>query len=242
MVYSDTSTNSGLLQEIESIVFGSEYGTITSDTTNLQTFTRYANQGLDKVVTKILESDNRWQYDDSTYTDLPVATTTLVANQQDYSLSVSHLKILGVSIKDNSGNWVKLQPIDPQDLKYQDRAEFFKTAATPVYYDVLANSVFLYPAPASGNVTLSGGLKVYFQREPNYFATTDTTKKPGFPSIFHRLVALWAAYYYLQANSSGKANNIADEIKKMEGELQSYYSRRNVEQKPRIMPSRVMSR
>lgn len=242
MIYSDTTTNSGILQEVESLVFASEYGTITGSTNNLQTFTRYANQALDKVVTKILESDNRWQYDDSTYTDFPVATTTLVANQKDYSLSVSHLKILGISVLDNSGLWTKLQPIDPQDWKYQDRDEYFKVPATPAFYDVMANSVFLYPAPAAANVTLTNGLKVYFQREPNYFLTTDTTKKPGFPSIFHRLVALWTAYYYYQANSVPKANMITDEIKKMESEMTNYYSRRQVDQKSRFVPARVLSR
>lgn len=241
MQYSDTSTKSGLLQEVESLVFGNEYGTITNNTTMLQTFTRYANQGLDHVVTKILESDSRWQYDDTTYTDFPIAIGDLVSNQQDYQLSVTHLKLLGVSIKDSAGNWKKLMPIDPQDWPSLDREEFANDPSIPMYYDVMANSLFLYPAPASAQVTLSGGLKVYMQRPPNYFATSDTTKVPGFPSLFHRLVALWAAFFYCQANSIQKISLLSDEISKMEKELQDYYSRRMVEQKPRFSPGIVFS-
>lgn len=238
MVYSDTSTNQGIIQEVESIVFSSNYGTITNSTSLLQTFTRYANQGLDHIVTKILESDDRWQYDDTTYTDFPIGTATLVNAQQDYALAVTHLKILGVSIKDNVGNWVKLTQIDPQDLDI-DRSEFLKVNGTPQYYDILGNSVFLYPAPATGSVTMVAGLKVYFQRPPNYFTTSDTTKVAGFPSIFHRLIALWTAYFYCQSNNIGKMNDIADEIKKMEGELQAYYGQRNVEGGRRLSFGRV---
>jgi hypothetical protein len=242
MIYNDTSTNTGILQEIESQVFSSNYGKITGSTALLQTFTRYCNQALDHIVVKILESDDRWQYDDSTYTDLPIGTATLVNAQQDYSLSVNHLKVLGVSIKDSAGNWVKLTQFDPQDLS-EDRAEFMKTASVPQYYDVMANSVFLYPAPATGSVTLTAGLKVYFQRPPNYFITSDTAKVAGFPSVFHRLIALWASYFYCQANGMGaKIGAISDEIKKMETELVAYYGNRNVEGGRRLKTAQVLSK
>lgn len=241
MIYSDTSTYQGILQECESIVFSSNYGTITNGTVNLATFTRYANQALDHVTNTILTVDNRWQYDDTTYTDLPIGKTTLVNGQKDYSLSVTHMKILGVSVKDNSGLWVKLNPIDPNDMP-MDRDEYMKTPGMPMFYDLLGNSIFLYPAPATANVTLTAGLKVYYQRVPNYFATTDTTKQPGFPSTFHRLVALWASYFYCQANNIDKIGAISDEIKKTENDLKEYYTRRNKDEKTRFKTAQVNSK
>ncbi len=241
MVYNDTSTKQGILQEIESLVFSSDYGKITSDTTRLQTFTRYCNQALDKVTTKVLQSDNTWEFDDSSATDLPIGVTDLLPNQQDYSLAVTHLKILGVSIKDQSGLWIKLEQISPDDMGNQDRSEFMKIAGSPIFYDVIGNSVFLYPKPASANVTLSGGLKVYFQRQLAYFTTSDTTKIAGFPAIFHRLIVLWASYFYCQAGSISKISQIAQEIQVLEREMEQYYSKRNKERKPRLTMARVHS-
>jgi len=243
MQYSDTSTNQGIIQEIESILFSSDYGKISGSTSLLQTFTRYCNQALDHITTNILECDNRWQYDDTTYTDFPIATGNLVNNQKDYQLAVTHLKILGISVKDSTGNWQKLMQIDPQDYPLIDRDELWKTASVPLYYDIMANSVFLYPAPATAQMTLTAGLKIYYQRPPNYFATTDTTKVPGFPSLFHRLVALWASLFYCQANTiTDKASSLTSEIKYIEDQMDSYYSSRNVDSKTRLVPARVMSK
>jgi len=241
MVFSDTTTKQGIIQEIESILFSSNYGTISGDTTLLQTFTRYTNQALDAVTVKLLESDNRWQFDDSNYTDQPVGVANLVNGQQDYQILTTHLKILGVSIKDNSGKFYKLKQIDPVDLT-QDQQTFMDAPSSPQWYDLRGNSIFLYPAPANGSVTLTGGLKVYFQRPLQYFATSDTTKQPGFPSVFHRLIPLWAAFYYCQANSiSEKLATVAVELKMAEDELQGFMTRRNKGSRTRLTPARVQS-
>jgi hypothetical protein len=241
MVYSDTSTKQGIIQEIESIIFSSNYGTISGDTTLLQTFTRYVNQALDVVTIKLLESDDRWQFDDSNYTDLQIGVSNLVNGQQDYRILVTHLKILGVSVLDTSGKFYKLHQFDPVDVG-QDRQTFMDEPSMPVWYDLQGNSIFLYPAPATGSVTLTGGLKVYFQRPLQYFATSDTTKTPGFPSTFHRLVALWASYFYCQANSIGdKLATLAFEIKRYEDDMQGFMTRRNKDSRTRLTPARVQS-
>ena len=48
---------------------------------------RNINARLDDVVSLILQSDGRWEWDDSNNTTLPIGTTTLVNNQQDYSIA-----------------------------------------------------------------------------------------------------------------------------------------------------------
>jgi hypothetical protein len=153
------------------------------------------NPGLETIIGRILGADGLWEWDDTNYTDLPVGTTTLVAAQQDYALDNVQLKIERVSILDSDGNYQLLTPISEADIE-GDVDEYFETDGLPQYYDKKGRSLFLYPAPAAANVTLALGLKVHFQRGPSLFATTDTTKTPGFASIFHYILAYMAAIPY----------------------------------------------
>jgi len=211
--FSDTSTKNGLIQECEQIIFGdSGYGRISGDTNLLATFTRLLNEALNSVASLIMQTDGRWQWDDNNNTDYPIATanlvTTLGSEQQDYSFPVTFLKILRVEVLDAAGNWNKLKPIDQADIYDQSLTDFLKTAGLPMYYDAQANSVFLYPKPLATSVTSTNGLKVWFQRPPSYFTSSDTTKVPGFNSLHHRLVALRAAKDYALANSLPVAGGV----------------------------------
>ncbi len=212
--FSDTaSTKNGLIQECEVLVFGDNgYGRISGDTNLLATFTRLLNEGLNKVVSLILQSDNRWQWDDNNNTDFPIATTnlstTLGSEQQDYSFDVSFLKITRVEILDNTGAWNLLKPIDQADLYDQSLTDFLKSAGRPTYYDKIGNSIFLYPKPLATAVTSLAGLKVWFQRPPSYFVAADTTKVPGINSLFHRLIALYASKDYALINSLPVAGGV----------------------------------
>lgn len=222
MVFSDTSTNQGVIQEIESIVFASDYGKISGSTSLLQTFTRYCNQALDVVITQVQQVDGAWKLNESSSTD------NLVDNQSTYTIPVTYLKMLGVSVKDSSGNWSKLTQIDPLNLSI-DRAEFLKTKAMPLYYDLSGQSLILYPAPSSSQVTTTNGLKYFYQSTPSYYATSDTTKVPEVPSVFHRLVPLWASYFYCQANNiTQKLNAISEDIKLHTELILTSYNERNV--------------
>lgn len=238
MVFNDTSsTKNGLVQECETWLFGSDYGAISGNANMLATFTRLLNNGLDEVTNIVMTADGRWQYDDSNFTDFPIATTNLVISQQDYQLSVSHIKILGVEIKDNNGDWYPLAQIDQQEIRRAGHAitEFMEEDGRPQYYDVVGDSIKLYPAPATANVTTTAGLKVYFQREPDYFTTGDTTQKPGIPSIFHDIPALYASAKYAKSNQmSEKARELDNEITKRTEVLKRFYSKRNVDKKPTL--------
>lgn len=235
MQFSDTSTNQGLIQDCEFLVFGGDYGIISGNTEYLQEFTRLLNKGLDKATVKIMTSDNRWQYDDPNHTDYPIAQTSLVSGQQDYQLEFSatdsHLKIDRVEVKTTGGLWKKLIPIDLADTD-EAQAELEKTNGEPKYYDKVANSVFLYPAP---NYSQNNSLKIFYQRQPSYFATSDTTKRPGIPGMFHQLVSMYAAEEFaLAKNMSEKANMLAGRRQELESELENFYNRRDKEDKPRM--------
>ena len=89
MVFSDSSTKQGLVEEIDFLL-----GTDATDYPTAQK-TRNINRWFDRVISLILQADAKWEWDDTNYTDLPIATASLVANQQDYSISgTEFLKIL----------------------------------------------------------------------------------------------------------------------------------------------------
>lgn len=245
MHYSDTTDLQGIIQEQEALVFGSNYGAISGNTTLLKEFTRYNNRALDSISGLILASDTRWQWDDSNYTDLPIGQTDLIDGQQIYVLDTDHIKILSVEAKDASGNFYPLKPIDLQDLKTRGIAptEFFEENGQPQYYDALGDTVQVYPAPASANVTLSNGLKVHYQRKGDYFAYTDTTKEAGFPSIFDFIITLKGSLMYCLANQMNeKARNIAELIKAEEKNLQEFMSKRDKSDRPRLTVRTINAR
>lgn len=225
MVFSDTSTKLGLVQDAEQLLFGN-YGEISSNTNRLYDFTARMNRSLDKAVSKILSCDGRWQFDDSNNTDLPIGSTALVSGQADYTLAVSHLDIIKVLAKDSAGNLRVITPIDENDLIGERYLNETTTAETgiPQFYDKKGSSIFLYPTP---NYASSAGLVVHFQRGPSYFAYTDTTKTPGFASIFHRYVSLDASLDYAISKSLPQAKNLSTLVQNMETQMEEFYSKRS---------------
>lgn len=186
--------------------------------------TTSANRALERVTSLIRDAEGRWQWDDSNNSDFPFATTAITTDIQDYSLDPSHYRIERMEIKDTEGNWHKLDSIDTADVYDQSLTDFLKTSGLPKYYDKVGNSVLLYPKP---NYTQAASLKVFYERGPDYFETTDTTKTPGFNTLFHSLVPLWAAYDFAFINQLPTAKSIADRIALMEDDLKDYYSLRD---------------
>lgn len=193
-----------------------------------------ANAAMERVNSLLLRADNRWQFDDTNQSDLPIATTTITSGQKDYSLATAHISIDRVEIKDSAGNWTLLKPIDQHDVRYQALGNYYPSNGLPREYDKIGNSIFLYPTP---NYTLAAALKIYFTRPPVAFAAGDTTAVPGFNSLFHKLVPLWIAYDYAMANGLKNANQIFVEIQRLEDEIQKFYGERSRDERPRFSTS-----
>jgi len=239
MQFSDTTNKRGLIQHIERVVFDGEYGAITGNTERLQTFTEYINDVLNEIANTIMTLDNVWQWDDTQYTDYPIATTTLNGGQQDYLFEVTFLKILGVEVRDSAGNYRKLKPLDFTRIKQRTYSvtEFREVDGFPEYYDLRSNSIFLYPAPSDDQVTNTAGLKVYYQRPPVLFDATDTTEVPGIPSTFHSLIGDMAGLRYAEdALLERKVNTLAPRVQRGRDMLGHFYSTRQVDTPRRITP------
>jgi len=212
MIYTDIKTKAYLLTNTNS--------TSLPDATMVV----LANNALERVESLILQADTRWQFDDTNNTDLPIATTALVADQQDYSFATSHLSITRVELKNSDGNWILLKPFDQNDLYNQSLTDYLKSSGTPMYYDKLGSSVFLYPKP---NYSQASSLKIWFKRGPSYFVVGDTTKFPGFNALYHDLIPYWIAYDYAVANGLKNANQLMSAIQQKEQALLDDYALRN---------------
>lgn len=201
-------------------------------------FTRSANFALEKVSSVIMRSDGTWKWGDINNTDLSFAIGDLVSGQSDYALSISHFKIRRVRIKDSNGNWITLQPVTRRQVSDSKLA----STGTPNSYFKHENSIILSDTP---NYDSEDGLEIEFQRGVDYFVVGDTTKSPGFNSQFHRLVSLYAALDWTEANemdsrSEKIRNRIGvepDEVNGIPGsgmlrELADFYSTRDDDASP----------
>lgn len=195
------------------------------------------NQAYEEVIAKILNADGRWQWDDSNRTDFPIATTTLVNSQPDYTFDVAQLKVLGVSVLDNLGNFYPLVPIDFEDIKFSgvDPSEYYETDGRPAYYDKQGSSLVLHPAPDNGvSVTLAAGLKVFFQRTADLFTSaqvTTGTKVPGFASPFHMILAYKAAIPYCIKYKPERVASLEFKAQQMEADMIRFYTKREKDER-----------
>jgi hypothetical protein len=202
----------------------------------LAEFFRSANEWLKQTSTWIWQAQSSWLYDDSNYTNFPWATTPLVNSQQDYSLPTTAQKIERVEVLDGNGNYILIPPTTREWVKTYAMTEFYKTPGMPVYYILEANSILLYPAPATGSVTLSAGLKVYFSRDVEDFVTTDTTRIPGFSENFHRILSVGAALDFATSRQMiNSVNILTPKLNSLRGDLQEFYKGRETEIKPNFI-------
>ncbi|MHA1483136.1 MAG: phage adaptor protein, partial [Candidatus Heimdallarchaeaceae archaeon] len=228
----------GLIQDCENLL-GMTATEISGDAALLKRFTTDINTYYKRANSWIWESTGTWEYDDSNYTDMPIATTTLVADQQDYEIPSTAQKIDRVEVLDSAGNYQRIKPIDKSEITSQSMSEFLKTAGMPVYYDLVGRSILLYPKPATASVTTTKGLKLYFSRNIVAFGTSDTTTAPGFVNNFHRLLSLGASYDYCISFEIGeKANFLKGQLNEMKDELKNFYGSRHRDMKTRIKPKR----
>lgn len=201
-----------------------------------------ANRWVQKVGTWIWQSSGTWEWDDSNQTDLPSATSTMVASQQDYAIPTTVVELMRVEVKDSAGNWRKLRQIDQTEISIA-LTEYEETAGLPHSYDVRANSIFLYPAPSAASTTLTSGLRIYFAREattftvPASYTTADTTQ-PGFDEDFHDIICQGIAYDYLSSNDYDRSDKVFARIQTQRAELQAHQGLKNKDKKPKISPKK----
>ena len=229
MQFSDTTNKDGIIQQIEYRIGIGDAG-ISGDATLLKQITGQVNDFYRKATQIIITADGRWQWDDTNQTDQPIATTSLVDEQNDYTIMSSSpsedqdwLQIERVEMKDSNGIWTRITPVDLRDFG-SAVGERFKTSGTPIYFDFNGASIKLYPTP---NYDSTDGLKVWFTRAPLEFASTDTTKRPGFSSLFHEYLVFGPTYLWEKYKQSGNPEQTKRDMTEMEINMAKFYGNRN---------------
>lgn len=238
MVFSDTSLNQGIVQQVRSFM--------RVDATQWPTAKIVAsvNNWLDTVTGYAIGADRTFQWDDTNHTKLPIGTTNLVANQADYSFLAdeqgnSIITLTRIELLDQNGTYRILQELDQNDLSQAIDTEQ-ATTGIPTHYDKIAdNIVRLYPKPSA---SVTSGLKFYFQRTPSYFLASDTTKSPGVSPLLHRGFVIAAAYDGALTLGLANLNSLATELAREEKKMEQYFADRNQDSSKRLSMSPIRFR
>lgn len=235
MQFSDTTNNTGIVEQARSMM--------RVDATQWPTYkiVNSVNNYLDTITGYAIGADRRFQFDDTNHTKLPIGTTDLTASQSDYSFLTDEqgnniLNLTRIDILDSDGLYRKLIPVDEADFDIA-LDELYKDNDKPVYYDKIADNIIrLYPTPA---VTVSAGLKFYFQRTASYFAATDTTKEPGVSPLLHRGFVIAAAYDGAVTLGLQNLQPLSVEMMKEEEKMKQYFAIRNTDETAVMSPPYV---
>lgn len=195
---------------------------------------------MSEIWSWIFQSYGGWTYDDSNHSDLPESTTDIVAGQSKYALASNMLTVNRVEVTDVGGNVLRLTSLPQEQVEgvgLADLGPLLNGGGSPQYYRLTDGVIQLFPTPPE-NVT--DGLAVYFERDSVQFASTDTTKTPGFASPFHRLVPISASikWYKAKQPKSATLQELKEDWAKGEDDVRAYYTQRWRDYRPRLNPPR----
>lgn len=204
MPYNDTTVKNGLIQYCEFYCNLGDGG-ISGDSTLLKIFTARINDAFDRLLPLLLSYSDYLRFDDTNQTDLPVGTFNLVSGQADYQIaqddnSLDILNLTNVRILPSSSSTVyqTLQKLTIDDDRAVTAMSPNSTdTGIPTHYLERGNTIFFYPKP---NYSSTNGGKIFFERSPSYFVSSDTTKNAGIPRPFQGLLPLYASYDWILVN------------------------------------------
>ena len=244
--FSDTTNLKGIVQQYEEEI-GVDTATISGNATKLKKLTAKVNLALDDFTKIAIQASGTWQYDDSNHTDYPIIKTNIVSGQNSYLITTDEqsnlvLDIYKVAILPSATatTYVDVLPTDEQSQ--DDNSSFIsETTVTgqPRFYGKTGNGIFLDPTPG---YNATNGLKLYINRENSYFTTSDTTKKPGIPGLFHRYLVLRPAEDYARINSLATYAAIRAERMQMEQAIKEYFYHREKDVPRRFEMSMIRHR
>jgi len=249
------SGNESLVGEYEREL-GFNVGDVANNPTLLNEFISATRTAWDKYLYLAFKGEGKWQYDDSSHEKYPIIYTNLVSGQQDYTFTEDEqgnliLDIYKVMVLPNATATIyeEIKPVDQQEsegFKSDDSiAREVGTGGVPYRYDKTARGIFLDPIP---NYNADDGLKLFINREANYFTSSDTTKKPGCPGIHHDYFYLRPAMVYARRNNLSNFALIRDEVIKFEGDeqrgipgsIEKYFTRRSKDERPIYQPEPIV--
>ncbi len=187
------------------------------------------------VARTIWEVDASWTYDDSNATTLPHGYTSLVHNQHDYALPSTAQVIDRIEVLDHAGNYIKLNPLDPVEVKNGLPEYLGGSPGLPLNYVMRGRSIVLYPTPHSAYVTLTDGIHIYVNREITEIALTASTGEPGFAQPFHRILSYACSIDFTQ--DAQQRQFFALQKEALTQAMLRFYAKRAPENKTTVKPN-----
>lgn len=226
MTVNGANKTNSLVGDIDFRLFGNS---VTLNTEySLTDRIRNINTAIDEAVVEIFKADPMWEWDDDNNSDLPIATTALVANQDNYGIPDATLIITRVRIKNENGDWITLNPVGRSELSDSDLAQ---TGQSDSYYK-MGRSILPVPVP---NYGVAGGFELQYQRGATHFTTSTTDDEPGFNSQFHPFLSVSAALQYALAHDmSTKIQTLTNEKERIRQAIRDHYQTRSKDKFPQI--------
>lgn len=222
-MFSDTANNTGLIQDI-TFWLG-----VDTNAYPLKDRTRAINERFKMVWSMIFESSDGWKFMDDntsdTTTGVPYADSSIVSGTGLYALPSASLAVNGVQIKTSStDNFTVIKAITEKEFIKMGGDGYFSSNGTTLYYMLQGDVIRLLPTP---NFSVTDGLRVFFDQSISEFSYSDTSKTPGFASVFHRALSVGAALDYAMARGLQSKvvflKNLWDDY---ERRIREYYSKR----------------
>lgn len=227
----------------------SEYAGVDTNAFTNATRVIHINEWMHKIITMILQSQDDWEWDDTSIGNYPIVTRALVAGRRDYLFSTAAWSTIGVEggavganaaisplrIKrvdicwDGSGNTCyRTIPLDSREINNglgnaTDESALF-TQSNP-YYELRGGAIWIYPTATAGNVTNSGILRIEFDRKATDFTTSDITtgtKVPPFDEAFHPMIAIGVARDWGVAHGRENIGSLSQLLQEYEIRLKQY--------------------
>lgn len=225
MQFNGNADNQDIISDITFLLSG-----IDTNEYTLRDRTRNVNERYRQVLSMIFESYGGWLFMDDNVSgttgsgDVPFADQNISANQAYYALPAGTITVIGVEIKYFAATtWIQMTPLSYEEFLRQGGDAAFPTAATPWAYLLQGDVIRLLPMP---NFSQNASLRVFFDQDVATFASTDTTKVPGFASPFHRMLSVGAALDFANARGLPKVALLQNLWNDYEKRLREFYSSR----------------
>lgn len=229
MQFSDTSTSQGLIQDITALLGGG----VDLNSYKIADRTRNINERFRQVWPMIFDSYGGWKFQDDNSNALPYADQNITSGTGTYTLPTGALTVRYVEVLTVGGTWQRLRPLTEEEFKMIGGDANLVTTSTPVGYMLYEDQIRLYGTP---NYSYTNGLRIYFDRDISTFATTDTTKTPGFASPYHKILSIGAALDYAAPHSMSVTSYLQGQWDTYERNIRSFYSKRWLDRYPHNLP------
>ena len=204
---------------------------ITGNPTLFAQFTAQVNNYYSKATHIIITSTGIWEWDDTNHVNLASATTNIAEDQLQYQVMNSApetdedwLQVKGVNVKNESGQWYKLFYRAEKDNSMPREEIERTTSGQPTSYYFEGTQIFLDVKPS---YSADNSLQVLFDRAPLYFTVEDTTKRPGFNTLYHEYLVLGGTYWWEKFSGVGNPEQTKRDLKEIEITMGKFYNNRN---------------